>query len=62
MFRHHLLLIGMFCATLASYWSVQGINTNSARPSVQSIANILAIKTCETDSINIFSKFPALRF
>ena len=56
MFRHHLLLIGVFCATPASYWSVRVINTNSARQSVQSVANFPTVNTCETDSINIFSK------
>jgi hypothetical protein len=59
MFRHHLLLIGVFCAMTASYWSVRVINTNSARQSVQSVANFPAINTCETNSINIFSKSPA---
>jgi hypothetical protein len=67
MFRHHLLLIDLFCATPASYWSVGGINTNStlqpvSRQSVQFVANIPTVGTCETNSINMFSKRPARRF
>ncbi len=62
MFRHHLLLIGLFCTTPASHWSVGGINTNSTRQSVQFVANISTVSTCDTNSINIFSKRPARRF
>ncbi len=35
-FRHPLLLIGLFFATPPYYWSVLGINLNTARLSVQS--------------------------
>jgi hypothetical protein len=55
MFRHRLLLIGVFCVTPASYWSVRGINTNSAWHSVQSVANSPTVNTCEMDLL-IFSQ------
>jgi hypothetical protein len=54
MLFRHLLLIGLLCATPASYWSVRGVNLNLAQRSVQSDTNIPTVNACETDSINIF--------